>query len=250
MSRAPELRVNQNLHRKAPASSTGEEGAPREGGMAGGTNDPRNPEKRAGEDRRRKEARPIASWPPPPVHPGPVRPEARGLPAAHQRARTHRRTHTRALLHTWIWLPLGKETAGEARGVGKAPGAAAGRAPPSPPPARARTPQHTRGSAGLLQLREPPTPTAPRSGVVRRWLGPQLGREGQVAEVGSCLAPAKGDVGVLLEKGLVKGNSTKNALARAGAREQPGGALHPTGKHCTCVPWARAEVCTADPGLP
>lgn len=250
--------MNQNLRRKAPGSSTGEKGAAREGAMAGGTNDPRNPEKRAGRTAGGKKRGRLRAGRRPRCTRGPSDPR-RTVSLLHTpaRAHTHRRTHTRALLHTWIWLPLGKETAGEARGVGKAPGAAAGRAPPSPPPARARTLQHTRGSARLLQLREPATPPPPRSGVVRRWRGPQLGRAGRVAEVGSCLAPARGDVGVLLDpgwrsaqKGLVKGNCTKNALARAGAREQPGGALHPTGKHCTCVPWARAEVCTADPGLP
>ena len=61
--------------------------------MTRGTNNPGKARERVREDWRGKEARPLSTWPPPPLHSGPVRPRAHGLLV----------TNT-MLLHTWVRL--------------------------------------------------------------------------------------------------------------------------------------------------
>lgn len=161
MSRALELGVNQNLHRKALISSTGERGAMREREWLEVPTTQGNQRKGLGRtEGGRKEARPLSRWPPPPPPPppppctrGPVRPRAHGLPA----------THTLFCTRGSSYGLQGKETAGEARGMGKALGASAGRAPPSPPPPRARARSSTHAAPRRsCSCARPPNPHRPR----------------------------------------------------------------------------------------
>lgn len=175
MSRALELGVNQNLHREALVSSMGEMGAAREGEWLEVPTTQGNQRKglgRTGGGKKRSHCRagrrPLRT-------PGLSDPR-HTVSLLHTRTHTH--THARASFCTRGsgYRTQGKETAGEARGVGKALGASAGRAPPSPPPPRARARAHTRLRKTPAAARAPPTPTAPAfPGGMPCWLGSQLG---------------------------------------------------------------------------
>lgn len=162
MSRALELGVNQNLHRKALVSSTGEKGAAREREWLEITTTQGNQRRglgRTGGGKKRGHCRagrrPLCTR-------GQSDPR-HTVPLLHTRA--HSDTHAHTLLHTWIWLPhAGKrDRRGGARCGKGAWGLRGARAASPPPSARARARSSTHAAPlDSCSCASPPNPHRPR----------------------------------------------------------------------------------------